>query len=208
MSWQPGETIVYRHRSGDGRYLSGFPLTVIDDTPERVVGYLPHGTEISRPAAADGSDLRTIPLDERWTKERIAKRSPFTLIGSRGPGRLIMVFPRGSAYSVWVFRAPERLHGWYVNLEDPHVFGARTISTRDHVLDIWVPGDTGEPKWKDEDELEAAVAAGVRSPEEAAAIRAGGERAWNEHPWPTGFEDYVPDPACPPPELFDGWDDA
>jgi predicted RNA-binding protein associated with RNAse of E/G family len=95
-----------------------------------------------------------------------------------------------------------------VNLEDPQVFENRTITTRDHVLDIWVAGETGEPSWKDEDELAAAVAAGIRTPEEAQAFRAEGERIMRERPWPTGFEDVEPDPAWPLPELFDGWDVA
>ena len=42
--------------------------------------------------------------------------------------------------------------------------------------------------------------------DEAARIRAEGERIVAERPWPTGWEDFVPDPAWPPPELPDGWE--
>ena len=96
--------------------------------------------------------------------------------------------------------------GHTVNLEEPHTFGERTISTRDHVLDIWVPFDTGTPQWKDEDELEASIAAGRMTPDEAAAARAEGERVMRERPWPTGWEDFEPDPSWPLPTLFEGWD--
>jgi hypothetical protein len=206
MSWTPGTTIVYRHRSLDGRYLGGFPLTVLDDRADQLAAYLPTGTEISRPAHEDGSDLRSVPLAERWAWPRIAKRSPFTLAGTGSPGRLVIVFPRGRAHSLWIFRAPDRVLGWYVNLEDPYVRGERTVSTRDHLLDIWVPAETAEPLWKDEDELEMSIALGLRSRQQGDAIRAEGERVMRERPWPTGFEDVEPDPSWAAPALFDGWD--
>src|SRR5262249_6858498 len=147
----------------------GKPLRILQDTAERVVGFIPGGTEIARPVLADGSDIRAVPLSERWSHPRVPARRPWT-----GDGTL-MLFPRGRAHSIWFFRGPEA-RGWYVNLEDPHVFAERTISTRDHVLDIWVPLHTGVPQWKDEDELEASIAAGRITPDEAVAIRAEGER--------------------------------
>jgi uncharacterized protein len=207
VSWDAGEVVVYRHRSYDGRYLSGLPLTIVEHAPDRIVGYLPHGTIVSRPSASNGADLRSIPLAERWRHPRVGRVAPFTLLGADGaPGRLIVVFPRDEAYAIWIFRDPSRVHGWYVNLEDPQVLGERTISSRDHVLDIWVPSETGETQWKDADELEASVAAGIRTEAEAQAIRIAGERVMHARPWPTGYEDVEPDPAWPLPQLFDGWD--
>ena len=110
---------------------------------------------------------------------------------------------------MWVVRnADHSLVGWYVNLEDPHVFGARTITTRDHVLDIWVPAETGEPEWKDEDELEAALRVGRITPDEAVAIRGEGERVWRERPWPTGWEDWLQPAEWTTPDLPEGWNAA
>ncbi len=207
MTFGPGDVVVYRHRSYDGRYLSGLPLTIVEHTPERIVGYLPHSTIVSRPAAHDGADLRRLPLAERWRHPRVGKLAPFTLLGAGGePGRLIVVFPLGEPYAIWIFRDAFRLHGWYVNLEDPQLIGTRTISSRDHVLDVWVPAETAEPQLKDEDELDAAVAAGIRTAQDARAIRATGERVMRDRPWPTGYEDVEPDAAWPLPALFDGWD--
>ncbi len=209
MTWSPGEIVVYRHLSIHGAYQSGLPLSILHDGPVVVVGTLPHDTLICRPAAADGRNLREVPLAERWSVPRVPKLSPFTLRGDSGPGgRLVIVFPRGRAHSIWIFRGAERVIGWYVNLEDPQIFVGRTISTRDHVLDLWVPGETGIAAWKDEDELEAAVAAGTRTQDQADAYRAEGERVLWERPWPTGWEEAAPDPAWPLPELFDGWDVA
>jgi hypothetical protein len=71
-----------------------------------------------------------------------------------------------------------------------------------------VPADTGEPQWKDEDELEAATRQGRVTADEARALRAEGERVVAERPWPTGWEDFRPDPAWTTPSLPDGWDDA
>ena len=205
MTWLPGEVAVYRSRASDGRFYSGLPLTVLEDTPARVVGILPHGTVVSRPVAADGRDLRTLPVGERWGP-RAARLSPFIVPG--GAGRVVILFPRGCAHSIWIFRGPGEVIGWYVNLEDPQVFAGRTITTRDSILDLWVPAGPGEPVWKDEDELAAAVELGLRTREEAAAYRAEGERVLRERPWPTGLEDTELDPAWPAPELFAGWDVA
>jgi hypothetical protein len=203
VSWSPGDVVVYRSLASDGCYYSGLPLSILHDGPEAVVGTLEHGTVVSRPVAADGRDLRTLPLHERWGP-RVALLRPF-LFGE-GAGRLVIVFPRGRAHSIWIFHSPSDVIGWYINLEDPPVFAGRTVSTRDHILDLWAPADTGEARWKDEDELEAAIAAGTRTSREAETYRAEGERVMLERPWPTGWEEAAPDPSWPAPELFDGWD--
>jgi hypothetical protein len=93
-----------------------------------------------------------------------------------------------------------------VNLEELHVRGDRTIDSRDGILDVWVPAETGEPQWKDEDEFEAATRHGRLTAEQARAIRTEGERVIAERPWPTGWEDFRPDPSWPVPALPDGWD--
>jgi hypothetical protein len=61
-------------------------------------------------------------------------------------------------------------------------------------------------RWKDEDELAHAVELELFSAEEAAAIRAAGERVIAARPWPTGREDWRPDPAWALPRLPKGWD--
>jgi hypothetical protein len=176
------------------------PLLVVEHTRELLVAYLAEGTMVRRTMLADGRDLRDVPLEERWAHPRTSLRRPW--VGNE----LVLLFPRGRAYSLWVVRdSHRRLIGWYVNLEEPAVFGEHTISTMDGVLDIWVPSETGEPQWKDEDELAAVVEHGPVTPERAAAIRAEGERVWAERPWPTGWEDWQP-PAWQPPELPAGWD--
>ena len=64
----------------------------------------------------------------------------------------------------WVF------DGWYVNLEAVNRRDGRHLLTSDRVLDVWVPQD-GAAALKDEDELEAAVAEGAFTADEAEAFR-------------------------------------
>jgi hypothetical protein len=176
-------------------------VRVVEDTPARVVTYMAEGTVVSVPTLTDGRGLRDVPLEERWLHPRTSARRPWD--GTE----LIQIFPTGRAHSLWVVRRPDRsLVGWYVNLEEPHVLGERTISTRDHVLDVWVPAETGEPEWKDEDELEAAIVQRRVTAEQAAEIRAEGERVWRERPWPTGWETWTPPAEWVVPTLPDGWD--
>jgi hypothetical protein len=166
-----------------------------------LVTYMAEGTVVSVPMLADGRGLRDVPLDERWAYPRTSIRRPWD--GTE----LVQLFPRGRAYSLWIVRDPTHaLVGWYVNLEDPQVFGDSTITTSDHVLDIWVPAETGEPEWKDEDELAAALSVGRVTAELAVAIRAEGERVWAERPWPTGWEDWLPPADWTPAELPNGWE--
>jgi len=178
-------------------------VRVVEQTPELLVTFMAEGTPVSVPLLEDGRGLRDVPLDERWSHPRTSALRPWH--GTE----LIQLFPTGRAHSVWVVRnADHSLVGWYVNLEDPHVFGARTITTRDHVLDIWVPAETGEPEWKDEDELEAALRVGRITPDEAVAIRGEGERVWRERPWPTGWEDWLQPAEWTTPDLPEGWNAA
>ena len=197
--WKRGDIVVYRHRGIDGRYLFGLAVTIVEHTIDTLVAYAPIGAGMSRPVLADGSDLRSVPLTELWSHPRVAERTTFK--GST----VVFVFPPRRAHSIWVFNGPAAV-GWYVQLEDPHTLGERTISSRDHLLDVWVPRSSGEPQWKDEDELEAAVAVGRIGDDRAGAIRAEGERVIRERPWPTGWEAFEPDPSWPTPTLFGGWD--
>jgi hypothetical protein len=198
--WSSGEVVVVRYRSLDGRYRGGRPVRVVEDGPDWLVTYLAPGTRVAIPVCADGRGLRDVPLEERWSHPRATRVQPW-----RG-GDLLMLFPRDRAYSLWLFRDVTRFTGWYVNLEERHRRGARTIDTRDHVLDVWVPATTREPCWKDEDELDAAARQGRVTHEEAQAIRREGERVIAERPWPTGWEDFRPEPSWRVPELPPDWD--
>jgi predicted RNA-binding protein associated with RNAse of E/G family len=113
----------------------------------------------------------------------------------------------GDAHAIWHFwRGEERdFAGWYVNLQEPFRRDGNAFDTQDQELDLVVRPE-GSWYWKDEDKMEDWVRRGRYTPEEVAEIRAEGERVLAEWPFPTGWEDWTPDPSWPVPELPDGWD--
>ena len=198
--WQAGDVVVLRYRSMGGGFGGGLPLHVVSSSRDQVVGFIKEGTMVVAPVLADGRELRDVPVAERWKYPRKSVRRTWR------DSDVVMIFPRdGRRHSLWVFHERGQLLGWYVNLEAPHVFGEQTISTDDGVLDVWVPADTGEPEWKDEDEFAVAVEVGRIPEAEARALRAEGERIISERPWPTGWENWQPPDDWVPPELPERW---
>ncbi|HEY2777624.1 MAG TPA: DUF402 domain-containing protein [Gaiellaceae bacterium] len=94
--------------------------------------------------------------------------------------------------------------GWYVNLQAPLIIRGHRFDTTDWALDVWVEPD-GAWRWKDEDDFARAQELGVFDADEAARIRAEGERVIAAQPWPTGWEDWRPPGDWKPLELPAGW---
>ena len=112
----------------------------------------------------------------------------------------------GEPFSLLLFHHLDgSFRGWYVNLEQPQQRTTVGFDFEDELLDIWVEQDS-KPEWLDEDELEEAVLRGFISSERAARIRTNGERVLASPPWPTGWEDWRPDPGWQVPSLPPGWD--
>jgi hypothetical protein len=95
--------------------------------------------------------------------------------------------------------------GWYVNLQEPLRATPLGWDSCDQALDVWIERD-GSWQWKDEDEFAEAIELGIFDADDAAAIRAEGERMIAQRPWPTGWEDWQPDPAWAPLALPAGWE--
>jgi Protein of unknown function (DUF402) len=112
----------------------------------------------------------------------------------------------GKPFSVLLFQHEDgRLRGWYVNLERPQRRTPRGFDYEDDLLDVWVAVGA-EPELLDEDELEEALAREFVTNERAAEIRANAERVLAEPPWPTGWEDWEPEPGWQVPDLPPGWE--
>ncbi len=111
--------------------------------------------------------------------------------------------PRHSIDHFW--REDGDFRGWYVNLQEPLRETAVGLDTCDLALDLWVEAD-GAWHWKDEDDFAEMQTLGIVDEQRAAAIRAEGERVISAWPFPTGWEDWRPDPAWPVPELPADWD--
>jgi hypothetical protein len=169
-----------------GRVWRAQACRIVEDSPEWIVLWIPGGA----PAKVPAGGLR-IPGDD-WE-----------LVGKINSRDQICVARPGRAHSVYVFWTDHgELEEWYVNFEQPLRHSPVGFDTFDEKLDLIVRPD-GSYRWKDEDELEQAAELGLLDPDE---VRAEAARVLREWPFPTGFEDWRPDPSWPVPGLPDGWD--
>ena len=209
--WTSGETVVVRYVARDHDVISGgYPMTCLEDSDERLVLYLPHGTPYL--------GYRHLPIEGR--ADRVAERAtrPRRPLPERVPltwrNDTLRFFTPGRAFQVWALWREDSwdFEWWYVNLEAPFVRTEVGIDTRDHTLDIVASPDL-EWRWKDEEEAAARVEHGLDPPQFAAAVRAEGERvvALIEDRAPPFGEDWPswrPDPEWALPELPEGWADV
>ena len=179
-------------RFGKVRHAS--PHFVVHEDPDLVALWLPVGTHMQRPVS-DGRPIRG-QADREWELYDHVWHTSSQLA----------LIPWGRAHClhvIWDDRG--EFAGWYVNLQEPLRRSPLGFETDDLVLDIRIQPD-GSWAWKDEDELEEAVRLGRFTNAEARVIRAEGEHVLEEQPWPTGWEDWRPDPGWPLPRLPEGWD--
>jgi uncharacterized protein len=177
---RPGEFVevqsVYR-----GRVRWAFPHCVVFDDGGLFGLYLAPGADgVWMGRDADGRYL------ERWARGD----DPRPHVWQRH--HVLSLTRRAEAHSLWHLWDEEwSFVCWYVQLWKPVVEREGVIETMDHALDVLVEPD-GTWSWKDEDDLAEAQALGVFTADEAAAIRADGERVIAAKPWPTGWEDWRP----------------
>jgi predicted RNA-binding protein associated with RNAse of E/G family len=105
--------------------------------------------------------------------------------------RVVWLMPFNGAHAVghsWN-DARDEFAGYYINLQAPLRRTPIGYDSFDHVLDIVVAPD-GSWRWKDEDEFEEAIQLRLFTPNEAADIRAEGERVITRlsNLLPTGWE--------------------
>jgi hypothetical protein len=150
-----GTTVEHREIL-DGRTWCSYPVRMISDEPQVLAVYLDHGAPITFG-----------PGPFRWGPH------PWQALGDRwlSPGVLQLQRP-GDHYAVWVRSDPRNgaPDGWYINFQKPFSRRTNGIDTLDYILDIIV-SPSGEYRWKDEDEFDAAAASGKLSPGTARAVR-------------------------------------
>ena len=200
--FKAGEQVVLREWFG-GAVFSARPEIVVQNTADLLALYIPAGTQWKQPGRSSGGRV-AIPglltgdwalFDAVWT----------------GSDCLRLTIP-GAPYSVLVFWTEDHtaVSRWYINLEEPLHRTAVGFDFLDTILDINVAPDLSEWHWKDQDELEDAVAYGLFTPEKARRIAAYGRKALDLlcsgsspfTPWAT----WKPNPNWPIPELRPGWD--
>jgi len=176
-TFAPGTPIVVRHLWRGDTFLVWSAVAVHDDQ-ELLALWLPPGAPCLRPAVRSELPYEQELVERPW----------------RAPG-VLQLWPAGAAHAVWVFET-----GWYVNLQEPFRRTPKGVDTADQLLDL-VRTIDGAWRWKDEDELAAAVERGYFSEDEARAIRAEAERVITADSFPTGWEGWEPDPSWPVPTL-------
>lgn len=128
--WRTGQPILARDGYG-GRIKAAIPVTVVEDSPERLVTYLCPGTPFCLLADVEGKLTRDVlawhgTVELRW----------------QGYGRLSILRP-GDAHAVIArCEGPERkfVH-WYVNLQAPATRTPLGIDSSDHILDVIISPD-------------------------------------------------------------------
>ena len=199
----PGQHILVREVWRD-RVWSARPEIVVCDTPDMVGLFIPEGTVWKQPRTLDGRRVRPA---ERGTGKWLLQ----DVVWEPGTGgRLRLAIP-GKPYSVLIFwNGDGSPRSWYINLEEPLKRTAHGFDYIDLLLDAIVEPDLKNWRWKDEDELEEAVALGLVSPQQAQELYAEGEHvvkmlksgksAFN------CWEKWRPDPAWTVPVLPQGWE--
>ncbi len=172
-----------------GRVWRAQACRIVEESPDLIALWLPPGTPAVLPVDERGKRIRIPSAD--WELEHVT----WTL------DALCLARP-GRAHSIYLFRRAGAFTHWYVNFERPLLRTAVGVDTFDEKLDLVVQSD-GTYRWKDEDELEQAAAVGLL---DAEAVRAEAARVVEEWPFPTGWEDWQPDPSWPLPGLPEGWD--
>jgi hypothetical protein len=202
---QPGETVVLRYLTRDGRPGMCWPAVAVEDRDDLLALWIPEGAtykqwRLQRPSgdAPEGTPpLRTL-VDGEWRRDTLR-----------------LMFP-GAHHSIWLSwdrtEAGRAFHGYYVNLEEPFRRTSVGFDTNDHALDVVVAPDLTWT-WKDEDELERRAQSGIYYPDFAARVRAEGERAIaileeRRFPFTGDYVDWAPEPSWGIPGLLDGWDTA
>jgi len=187
--WSSGDVVVLREL-WDGRIWKARAWTVVKDEPDELALWIQPGAETRIPATED-----PVP------------RADWELVPSSFNRRALRLTTPGERHSRLLFFDEDGgLKGWYVNFERPLERSPVGFDYVDLLLDAWID-PSGRDRLVDEDEFEHAVSLGRIGPEEAAAIRADAERVLAEHPFPTGWEDFRPDPARAPPKLPKRWDE-
>jgi len=184
--WSSGDVVCLR-QTWRGRVWQAHAWHVVAHDESQLVLFAPIGAEAWFPGVP-------IPQDE-WT----LTRSPFKT-------NILRLFPAGAAYSTLLeWDADWSFVEWYVNFERPQQPSPVGFDYVDRALDLVCYPD-GRWELLDEDELEEGLERGVLTAEDAAAARAGAARIVAEWPFPTGWEDWRPDPGWEPPSLPAGWD--
>ena len=204
--WEPGDVIVHQE-VWRGRVWAARPLVVVEDTPERLLLWIPQGTRRKVPSTPPG---RVDPPTRRERViENLARRDWVHVDHEWDMDHLWLLRP-GDWHGLWVSWVGGRHVGWYVNLQRPFRRTPLGIEAMDMMLDVVVEPDLTW-RWKDQDEFADLVGRGLVDATTGELVRAEGEAVIGrverrEAPFSEPWPDWRPDPSWPEPVLPAGWD--
>jgi hypothetical protein len=174
--------------------------TVVRDAADEVMVYRRPGDPMRWRKAVKGGprDRAVLEWREGWRKD------------AWHTFRVLVVKRPADDHTISMFWRDDRFEFWYVDLHSPLRRTATGFDFVENGLDIVVDPDLSGWRWKDEDELAWAVAAGRYSQEESDDLRREGQRAvarlLAERPRWEALREWTPDPSWPRPDLPNGWD--
>jgi hypothetical protein len=199
--WRPGDTVVIRYLTRDGKPGMSWPASVVEDRPDVLALFIPEGVtyklwgQVTPPEG--GAPVRGL-VDGAWRRDTLR-----------------LMFP-GRYHSVWLSwdRTPggRAFHGYYINMEEPYRRSLVGVDTNDHALDVVVAPDLSWT-WKDADELDRRAETGTYYPEFVARVHEEGRRAVADlearvYPYTGEWVDWTPDMTWGQPSLPADWDQA
>jgi hypothetical protein len=198
--WSSGDPALLRYVHG-GRVSRVLPTTVVADDDRSTQLYVGPGTTMRTRC-----DQRGVPIPRGLSyTERFSRR--WTLGDGSWTGyHMLMLVPGGAPYAFWaVWDERWEFEEWYVNLQEPLRRTRFGFDTADNVLDV-VIARGGTWRWKDEHEVEEAVALGRFTAAEVDELYAAGRRAietfeLGEWPFDRDWSGWRPDPTWPQPRL-------
>lgn len=199
--WREGDSILLRE-TFRGRVWAARPAVLVSDTDDLVAAYLAPGIRWKRPVRQDTGERMRMP-EGAWRLEDAVWTH----------ARMLHLMQPGAAHAIHLWWLPPdwRFGGWYVNLQEPIRRTPLGFDFMDHMLDVVIDPDLSW-RWKDEAEIEEALAAGLVTREWADAVRREGEHVierleGRQAPFSDGWDAWQPDPAWPIPDLPDGWEE-
>jgi hypothetical protein len=171
-----------------GRVWRANACLLVEERPGFGVLWFPRNAPAKIPVGESGEELR-IPDGDWVLADRPVRRSALALVRP------------GARWSLWHFWEGGEFLYWYVNFERDVRRTPLGFDLADEKLDLIAHRD-GRIVWKDEDELERAAVLGLV---DARAVRAEANRVLADPPWPSGWEEFRPNPEWETPRLAPGW---
>jgi hypothetical protein len=184
--WSSGDVVCLR-QTWRGRVWQTHAWYVVEQTDNQLVLFAPVGAEAWFPGIP-------VPQDD-WT----LTRSPLQ------QHHLCVTRPDEHYSTLLIWHEDWTFEEWYVNFERPQQPTPLGFDYFDVALDLVCCAD-GRWEILDEDELEEGRRTGVFTEDDELQARADAARIVEEWPFPTGWEDWRPDPRWEPPSLPVGWD--